>query len=89
MDGKYRKDPLCMRVTLCYKDADQLAKGTHVASHGYVKSKTDLSFVRAPHAGEKPDLTPKGDCGVVWPSDDELTEAPEIGYGHLPGDDEE
>ena len=62
---------------------DQLSKGTHVASHGYVGGKNDLDFVEASHNAEKADSLLKGNGQPVWPSDDQLKEAPEIGYGHF------
>lgn len=45
-----------------------------------------LEFVKATHAGEKVDSWKKASGDVVWPSEDELEEAPEIGYGHFPED---
>ena len=42
----------------------------------------------ATHAGEKVDSWEKGSGNVVWPSEDELDEAPEIGYQHFPKDDD-
>ncbi|KAL4981355.1 hypothetical protein BDW68DRAFT_196640 [Aspergillus falconensis] len=85
INGVHQKDPLGPHVTLCYKDEDQLLRGTHVASHGYVHGKDNLGFVRATHAGEKAD-TAKRQQGkkTVWPSENELEAVPEIGYGHLP-----
>lgn len=83
VNGKRQKDPWGDHVTLCYKDDDQLRRGTHVASHGYVKDGTSLEFVHATHHDEKPDLTKKGNRQVVWPSEDSLAIAPEIGYGHF------
>jgi hypothetical protein len=78
------KDPLGLHVTLCYKDEDQLLRGTHVASHGYVKDKVNLEFVQATHHPEKSDLTKRQKGKIVWPSEDELVAAPEIAYSHLP-----
>lgn len=54
-----------------------------MASHGYVAGKEDLSLVEATHTGEKSDLTKRRKGKVVWPSSDQLEEAPEIGYGHF------
>lgn len=71
-----------LHVTFCYKEQEQLDKGTHVAPHGYVTDKESVTFVQATHASEKPDATRKKK-GVVWPESDELWAAPEIGYGHL------
>ncbi|PLN74589.1 hypothetical protein BDW42DRAFT_181986 [Aspergillus taichungensis] len=80
--GRRQKDPLGWHVTFCYKDSEQLDKGVHVACHGYVQGKDNLEFVRATHAGEKLDSWKKGDGNAVWPSEEELEAAPEIGYGH-------
>ena len=77
------KDPLGLYVTLCYKDEDQLLRGTHVASYGYVKDKVTLEFVQATHHPEKSDLTKRQKGKIVWPSEDELVAAPEIAYSHL------
>ena len=52
INGTHEKDPLGPHVTVCYKDENQLLHGTHVASHGYVRGKDDIGFVRATHAGE-------------------------------------
>jgi hypothetical protein len=81
----HQKDPLGPHVTLCYKDEDQLLRGTHAASHGYVSGKDNLDFVRATHDGEKADLAKRQQGKkTVWPSEEELKAAPEIGYSHLP-----
>jgi hypothetical protein len=71
-------------VTLCFKDEAQLARNTHTASHGYVKGKGDLTFVQATHSGEKRDSHLKSNGKPVWPPEEELDIAPEIGYGHFP-----
>ncbi|KAE8166058.1 hypothetical protein BDV40DRAFT_296870 [Aspergillus tamarii] len=84
INGKHQKDPMGDHVTLCYKDEEQLRKGTHVASHGYVKDWETLEFDHATHHDEKPDSTRKKRGGAVWPSDNSLAIAPEIGYGHFP-----
>ncbi|EHA19810.1 hypothetical protein ASPNIDRAFT_39238 [Aspergillus niger ATCC 1015] len=85
INGVRQKDPLGPHVTLCYKDETQILRGTHIASHGYVHGKDDLEFVRATHAGEKPDSAKRQQGRkTVWPSDEELVTAPEIGYGHFP-----
>lgn len=81
INGKRQKDPLGDHVTLCYKDEDQLRRGTHVASHGYVKDGSTLEFVQATHHAEKPDSTKKRNREDVWPSEESLAIAPEIGYG--------
>ncbi|KAI2734412.1 hypothetical protein DTO013E5_9993 [Penicillium roqueforti] len=82
--GIYKPDPLGWHVTLCFKDDVQLASNTHVASHGYVKGKGDLTFLQATHSGVKPDSHLKSSGKPVWPSEMELDVAPEIGYGHFP-----
>ena len=47
--------------------------------HGYVKDWETLEFDHATHHDEMPDPTRKKRGGVVWPSDDALAIAPEIG----------
>ncbi|KAJ5475335.1 hypothetical protein N7539_008401 [Penicillium diatomitis] len=85
INGMHQKDPLGPHVTLCYKDKNQLLQGTHVASHGYVRGKDDIGFVRATHTGEKSDSARRQQGKkTVWPSENELEAAPEIGYSHLP-----
>ncbi|KAK5998795.1 hypothetical protein PT974_01178 [Cladobotryum mycophilum] len=81
--GKRRKDPKGFHVTIAYKDAQQLADGTHVASHGYCPSKTVLDFVEATHDPPKPDSTLKLSGNEVWPEESDLFEAPDVGYSHL------
>ncbi|OJZ86476.1 hypothetical protein ASPFODRAFT_134323 [Aspergillus luchuensis CBS 106.47] len=75
--GRPQKDPLGPHVTLCYKDENQMTKGTHVACHGYVEGPNRMIFVRSTHAGEKVDTWVKSSGDIVY-------EAPEIGYGHFP-----
>jgi hypothetical protein len=85
INGIHQPDPEGLHVTLCYKDDEQLSKGTHIACHGYVTDEETMAFREATHAGEKPDSTKKKSKGrtAVWPSEDQLYAAPEIGYGHL------
>lgn len=71
-------------MTLCFKDDVQLGSNTHVASHGYVKGRGDLTFLQATHSGAKSDSHLKSNGKPVWPSEMELDVAPEIGYGHFP-----
>lgn len=52
--------------------------------HGFVKDWETLEFDHATHHDEKPGSTRKKRGGVVWPSDDALAIALEIGYGHFP-----
>ncbi|KAB8267702.1 hypothetical protein BDV30DRAFT_219586 [Aspergillus minisclerotigenes] len=54
-----------------------------MASHGYVKDGASLEFVHATHHNEKPDSTKKRNRQAVWPSEENLEIAPEIGYGHF------
>ncbi|GAW18760.1 hypothetical protein ANO14919_082420 [Xylariales sp. No.14919] len=85
VNGKNAKDPSGWHVTLCYKDKEQLESGSHVACHAYTAGKDIWDLVESTHAGEKSDDTPRRhNKKPVWPSWDELEEAPEIGYGHLP-----
>ncbi|KAJ6180921.1 hypothetical protein N7519_011382 [Penicillium mononematosum] len=87
INGIRQKDPLGQHVTLCYKDENQLLQGTHVASHGYVKDEVSVEFVQATHHPEKPDSAKRQrGTKTVWPSEDQLVAAPEIGYGHLPSE---
>ncbi|KAK9238401.1 hypothetical protein V1525DRAFT_387647 [Lipomyces kononenkoae] len=83
-EGRHERDPLGWHVTLCFKDEAHLSSGTHIASHGYVKGRGDLTFVQATHAGEKPDSHLRIRGKPVWPSEEELEVAPEIAYGHFP-----
>ncbi|EZF34291.1 hypothetical protein H109_08005 [Trichophyton interdigitale MR816] len=55
IDGKYQKDPKGDHLTICFKDRDMMAKGTHTASHGYVDSRSDSHIREATHTPEKPD----------------------------------
>lgn len=71
-------------VTFSYKTQDNLGQDTHVACHGYVHDPETLQFKKATHAAEKPDSTKKGNKKPVWPDDEDLWEAPDVGYGHLP-----
>ncbi|OJJ45153.1 hypothetical protein ASPZODRAFT_100375 [Penicilliopsis zonata CBS 506.65] len=84
INGVHQVDPLGYHVTLCFKDDQQLLRGTHVSSHGYVKDQDHLEFIHATHTGEKRDDT-KRQRGKkdVWPSEDGLVLASETGYSHL------
>jgi hypothetical protein len=81
VNGVYRKDPRGPHVTLCYKTAVHIQRGTHVASHGYVNSMTDWTYTSATHDREKPDAIKKGNGEAVWPAPERLTELPTIEYG--------
>ncbi|KAK0631595.1 hypothetical protein B0T14DRAFT_5183 [Immersiella caudata] len=83
IDGKRQKDPRGPHVTFSYKTQDQLGSETHVACHGYVTDNETLQFREATHAEEKADATMKASGKAVWPGEDSLWEAPEIGYGHI------
>ncbi|KAK3937193.1 hypothetical protein QBC46DRAFT_17124 [Diplogelasinospora grovesii] len=85
INGVRQQDPKGLHVTLCYKGDEQLQKGTHIACHGYVNDEESMSFREATHAGEKPDSTKKKNKNrtAVWPSDDKLYAAEDIGYSHL------
>ncbi|PYH88974.1 hypothetical protein BO71DRAFT_403445 [Aspergillus ellipticus CBS 707.79] len=81
--GKYQKDPRGEHLTLCFKDAGMLARGTHIASHGYVGSKNDWNILEATHTSEKCDSTiRKG--RPAWPSDDKIQYEVEVAFGHVP-----
>ena len=82
INGKRQKDPKGDHVTFSYKTQDHLGLETHVACHGYVKDPGTLEFKEATHAAEKPDSTVKWNNKPVWPEDEDLWEAPDIGYGH-------
>ncbi|KAL4995611.1 hypothetical protein BDV10DRAFT_128272 [Aspergillus recurvatus] len=84
INGIHQVDPLGYHVTLCFKDEQQLLRGTHVASHGYVRDQDNLEFIKAPHTPEKPDNT-KRQRGTmdVWPPEHDLVSAAETGYSHL------
>jgi len=82
-NGQHREDPKGWHVTLCFKDADQLARGTHVASHGYVRDQYSFELVEATHSKEKPDSTLNKEKKPVWPAEHKLWVAPDIGYCHL------
>ncbi|KEZ43388.1 hypothetical protein SAPIO_CDS4557 [Scedosporium apiospermum] len=85
--GRRIKDPKGWHVTICYKDSNQVLGGTHVACHAYTPGKNIFELVESTHAGEKSDDVLRArNQKPVWPDTEELAEAPEIGYGHLPED---
>ncbi|EFY94408.2 hypothetical protein X797_010249 [Metarhizium robertsii] len=88
--GKYRTDPKGPHLTMCYKDEGQVQRGTHVASHGYVRSMTDWTFVSASHDPEKLDtvMRPNGK-GRVWPPYELLTDITSIAHSHWAGQTED
>lgn len=72
-------------LTLCYKDENQLLRGTHVASHGYVNGKNDTALLHATHAGEKKDSAKRQrGTKTVWPAENGLEAVPDVGYSHFP-----
>ncbi|KAM0278421.1 hypothetical protein ACHAQH_005176 [Verticillium albo-atrum] len=83
INGRRQKDPKGEHVTFSYKSIDHLGRETHVSCHGYVNNAKTLEFREATHASEKPDSTLKRNGKEVWPDNDEIWEAPEVGYGHL------
>ncbi|KAK1234536.1 hypothetical protein PQX77_002259 [Marasmius sp. AFHP31] len=78
--GNHIKDPNGWHLTFCYKNEIQVANNTHTACHGYIPSKTDFTFVKATHAGQKADATLKRNGK---PAASDLEEAPDVGYSHL------
>ncbi|KAM4064709.1 hypothetical protein HRG_004930 [Hirsutella rhossiliensis] len=84
INGRHQKDPKGDHVTFSYKTQDHLGRETHVAFHGYVKDPGTLEFKEATHAAEKADSTVKGNKKPAWPQDEDLWEAPDVGYGHMP-----
>ncbi|PGG95063.1 hypothetical protein AJ79_10288 [Helicocarpus griseus UAMH5409] len=89
IDGKFQKDPKGDHLTLCFKDEAMLAKGTHVASHGYVHSKADWNIREACHSSEKLDSTiMKRNGRPVWPPGEAIQYEIEVAFGHVPDDSE-
>ncbi|KAK2858449.1 hypothetical protein FQN49_004718 [Arthroderma sp. PD_2] len=84
--GKYQKDPKGLHLTICFKDAEQLANNTHVASHGYVADKLKTFIREATHTPEKHDGTKKKNGGDVWPGG--LKCVVEVAYGQVPTQEE-
>ncbi|KAK2873795.1 hypothetical protein FQN49_002058 [Arthroderma sp. PD_2] len=66
-----------------------LAKGTHIASHGYVDSKLDSHIREATHSPEKADSTTTKRTGrAVWPADELIHFEIEVAFGHVPDEAE-
>ncbi|KAK2763985.1 hypothetical protein FQN54_009604 [Arachnomyces sp. PD_36] len=85
VDGKpHQKDPKGDHLTICFKDSEMLAKGTHVASHGYVDLRTSSNIREATHSPEKPDATKKRGGREVWPTAEALPLETELAFGHVP-----
>ncbi|OJJ51294.1 hypothetical protein ASPZODRAFT_12132 [Penicilliopsis zonata CBS 506.65] len=84
INGRHQEDPNGWHLTFCYKDQEQLKSNVHTACHGYTPGKDVWQLVKSTHAGTKPDSVLKMNGKPVWPSEDELEVAPEIGYGHIP-----
>ncbi|KAI0399363.1 hypothetical protein F4802DRAFT_610950 [Xylaria palmicola] len=82
--GIRQKDPKGDHVTFSYKTQDHLGREVHVACHGYIKNRETLELREATHAPAKPDSIPNGRGNPIWPSPEDLWEAPEVGYGHMP-----
>ncbi|PYH65284.1 uncharacterized protein BO88DRAFT_438218 [Aspergillus vadensis CBS 113365] len=82
-NGVHQLDPNGWHLTFCYKDTAQLANGTHTACHGYTPNKDVWELVKSTHDGVKSDTVLKRNGKPVWPIEDELEVAPEIGYGHI------
>ncbi|EDP50770.1 hypothetical protein KXV70_001074 [Aspergillus fumigatus] len=83
INGTHQEDPNGWHLTFCYKDSTQLANGCHTACHGYTPGKDVWELVKSTHAGVKSDSVLKRNGKPVWPAENELEVAPEIGYGHL------
>ncbi|RAL05777.1 uncharacterized protein BO80DRAFT_460838 [Aspergillus ibericus CBS 121593] len=89
IDGEYQKDPKGEHLTLCFKDEEMMAKGTQVASHGYVALRTDWNIREATHAREKPDSTVMTRNGrPVWPSEEAFQYQIVVAFGHVPDEAE-
>ncbi|KAI9932287.1 hypothetical protein MW887_009799 [Aspergillus wentii] len=84
INGIYQKDPNGWHITFCYKDQQQLDNKMHTACHGYLPAKDVFELTMSTHVAEKADATIKGNGMAVWPSEDILEVAPEVGYSHLP-----
>ncbi|KYK60899.1 hypothetical protein DCS_02038 [Drechmeria coniospora] len=82
INGRRQKDPRGDYVTFSYKTHNHLGRETYVACHGYVEDPGTLEFKEATHAPEKPDSTMKQNEKPDWPDDQDLWDAPDIGYGH-------
>ncbi|KAK2754781.1 hypothetical protein FQN54_006674 [Arachnomyces sp. PD_36] len=87
IQGKYQKDPKGLHLTICFKDAEQLANNTHIASHGYVGDQSDNFIHEATHTPEKSDGIKKKKSGLdVWPSN--LKCITEVAYGQVPKEED-
>ncbi|RMZ79732.1 hypothetical protein DV738_g3262, partial [Chaetothyriales sp. CBS 135597] len=84
INGRYQKDPLGAHVTFSYKSRDHLGRETHVTAHGYVKDRKTLEFRESTHMEEKSDSILLGSGKYVWPGPEDLWEAPDVGYSHMP-----
>ncbi|TWU72917.1 hypothetical protein ED733_004770 [Metarhizium rileyi] len=83
INGIVQKDPKGDHVTISYKTQDHLGRETHVACHGYVKDPLTLEFKEATHAAEKADSILKGNNKPAWPGQEDLWQAPDVGYAHM------
>lgn len=83
INGRHQEDPNGWHLTFCYKDQEQLQNNQHTACHGYTPGRDIWTLEKSTHAGTKSDSMPKKNGKPVWPSENELEVAPEIGYGHI------
>ncbi|KAI2139099.1 hypothetical protein LOZ52_002400 [Ophidiomyces ophidiicola] len=86
IQGTYQKDPKGLHLTICFKDAEQLANDTHIASHGYVTDQSTTFIHEATHTSEKADGAKKKNGADVWPAD--LKCVSEVAYGQVPNEEE-
>ncbi|PYH83233.1 hypothetical protein BO82DRAFT_400627 [Aspergillus uvarum CBS 121591] len=72
-------------MTISYKSAAHLAKGSHMTAHIYVKNKHHPVFLRTNLCTERPDTAKQASGQVVWGSVDNSQHITrEIAYGYLP-----
>lgn len=57
---------------------------THTACHGYTAGKDKWELEKTTHAGVKADSVKRRGGKPVWPLDNELDVAPNVGYSHIP-----
>lgn len=82
--GKYVRDPRGNHFTFCYKDEEQVRRGTHTACHGYTPSPTNYKLTSVIITPEKADAIREQNNKPVWPTvgDENLLAGSTIGYGH-------
>ncbi|PYI22745.1 hypothetical protein BO99DRAFT_429686 [Aspergillus violaceofuscus CBS 115571] len=72
-------------MTISYKSAAHLAKGSHLTAHIYVMNKHHPVFLRANLCGERPDTAKQASGRAVWGSMDNSEHITrEVAYGYLP-----